>query len=343
MRFSHISRLVLASFIGITLIAGVSTASNAAEKVRFLLDWQIQGNSAVFVNAIDAGIFASEGLDVSLDRGYGSADAISKLASGTYDIAFGDINSMMEYNVDHPDKPQLIAIMMVYDRAPLGIYTFDPNIKTPKDLEGKRLISSPGDANLRLLPLFAQLAGFDASKVKVITVKPPLREQLLLQGAGDACTGFYYVSYMNFKALGANMKKFKAFMYADYGIKVYGDAIITTKAYAQAHPDILKRFTLAIARSMHDVISSPGKAISYIKKRVPVIDEAVELERLEIVDRRNIMTPYVLKNGFGDIDKARMQIAIAQVTAALHLKTTPKLADVFTNAFLPPRKERMLP
>lgn len=328
--------------VAIAILAGAVSAANAADKVRFLLDWAIQGPAAVFVNAIDNGVFASQGLDVSVDRGFGSADAITKLASGTYDIAFGDINSMMEFNANNPDKQPLIAIMMIYDRAPLSILTFDPTIKTPKDLEGKKLISSPGEANLRMLPLFGRLAGFDPSKVTIVTVKPPLREQLLLKGAGDACTGFYYVSYINFKALGADVAKLKSFMYADYGIKVYGNAIVTTKSYAESHPDVLKRFNLAIARSMRQVVASPKSAIPFIKKHDPVIDEAVELERLDIVNRENIVTPYVLKHGFGDIDKTRMGESIKQLTAALDLKKEPKIADVFTDKFLPPLKERML-
>lgn len=343
MALHRIGRLMFASLIAATMLTATGGVANATDRVRFLLDWYIQGNSAVFVNAVDGGVFTSLGLDVTLDRGYGSADAISKLASGTYDIAFGDINSMIEFNADHPDKQPLIAIMMIYDSPPFSILTFDPRIKTPKDLEGKSLLSSPGDANLRMLPLFGKLAGFDALKVKVVTVKPQLREQLLLKGAGDACTGFYYVSYMNFKSLGADTQKLKAFMYANYGIKVYGDAIITTKAYAKAHPDVLKRFDLGIARSMREVVaSSPEKFMPLIKQRNPVINEAVESERLEIVDRQNIVTPYVLKNGFGDIDKARMRQAIEQLKSVFHLATTPRLDDVFTDTYLPPRQDRML-
>ncbi|MGH2507827.1 MAG: ABC transporter substrate-binding protein, partial [Ktedonobacteraceae bacterium] len=230
----------------------------------------------------------------------------------------------------------------IYDKAPLSILTFEPGIKTPKDLEGKKLVTSPGEANLRMLPLLGKLAGFDSSKIKLVMVKPPLREQMLLKGAGDACTGFYYVSYMNFKSLGADMKKLKTFMYADYGIKAYGDAIITSKVYAKAHPDVLKRFLLALARSMRQVVANPAKSIQYVKKHDPVIDEATELQRLEIVNHENIVTPYVLRHGFGDVDKARLQESIVQLKSAIDLKSIPKLSDVFTDAYLPPVKERKL-
>jgi len=169
-----------------------------------------------------------------------------------------------------------------------------------------------------------------------------LREQLLLKGAGDVCTGFYYVSLMNFKQLGADTKKLKSFMYADYGIKVYGNAIITSKAYAAAKPEVVKGFNAAVAKSMHDTIKTPAATIPSIKKRDPTIDDAIELERLGVINHEFVLTPYVKQHGFGDIDKQRMTESIDQVTEALELPKKPTVDDVFTNKFLPPVKERML-
>jgi len=342
---NRIGVFAIAALIGGSLTFGfASVSAQAAEKVKvkMISDWAFQAQAAVFTNAIEKGYFAEQNLDVSIDRGYGSADAITKLASGAYDIAFGDINSMMDFNAKNPDKSQAIAVMMIFDRPPLSIFTFDDAIKTPKDLEGKKMVTSPGEANLRMFPLFAKLAKFDQSKVQLVNVQPQLREQLLLKGAGDVCTGFYYVSLMNFKQLGADTKKLKSFMYADYGIKVYGNAIITSKAYATAKPEVVKGFNAAVAKSMHDTIKTPAATIPSIKKRDPTIDDAIELERLGVINHEFVLTPYVKQHGFGDIDKQRMTESIDQVTEALELPKKPTVDDVFTNKFLPPVKERML-
>src|SRR5689334_11846338 len=94
-RFAALSLL-----LGILIFAFASGPSSAADKVkvRMISDWAFQAQAAVFTNAIEKGYFAEQNLDVSIDRGYGSADAITKLATGVYDIAFGDINSMMDFN-----------------------------------------------------------------------------------------------------------------------------------------------------------------------------------------------------------------------------------------------------
>jgi len=339
-RASAVASLILGSLI----FAHSSAPASAADKVKVkvISDWAFQAQAAVFTNAVEKGYFAEQNLDVSIDRGYGSADAITKLASGAYDVAFGDINSMMDFNAKNPDKSQAIAVMMIFDRPPLSIFTFEDAIKTPKDLEGKKMITSPGEANLRMFPLFAKLAKFDQSKVQLVTVQPQLREQMLLKGAGDVATGFYYVSLMNFKALGADTKKLKSFLYSNYGIKVYGNAIITSKTLASTKPDVVKAFNIAVAKSMHDTVKTPAATIPSIKKRDGTVDEAIETERLNIINREFVMTPYVQEHGFGDIDKQRMAESIDQVTEALELPSKPKVEDVFTDKFLPPLKDRML-
>lgn len=98
---NRIGEFIAAALIGSTVICGFGSApAQSAEKVKvkMISDWAFQAQAAVFTNAIEKGYFAEQNLDVSIDRGYGSADAITKLASGAYDIAFGDINSMMDFN-----------------------------------------------------------------------------------------------------------------------------------------------------------------------------------------------------------------------------------------------------
>ena len=139
-RLAATSRVVVA----VTLVALGSSSVQAADKVRMMLDWAFQAQSAPFVTAVEKGYFAAENLEVSIDRGYGSSDAVTKLATGAYDIAFGDVNSMMEFNAKNPAKGQMTPVMMIFDRPALALFTFDAAIKTPKDLEGKRVLTSPG-------------------------------------------------------------------------------------------------------------------------------------------------------------------------------------------------------
>ena len=68
----------------------------------------------------------------------------------------------------------------------------------------------------------------------------------------------------------------------------------------------------------------------------PLIDQALEVQRLEMALAQNILTPHVKERGFGEIDEARMARAIEQLAAALDLPQQPAVEDIWTDAFLPP-------
>src|SRR5262245_50415027 len=86
--------------LGLASAAAVVRPRPAAAdaKVKFVLDWQIQGPQAPFIAAKTLGAFSGSGLDVTIDRGTGSQKTIELVATGTYDLGYGDINSMIEYN-----------------------------------------------------------------------------------------------------------------------------------------------------------------------------------------------------------------------------------------------------
>ena len=72
-------------------------AAQAQTKLKMVLNWKYQGPQGWFFLAEDKGYFKAEGLEITIDQGDGSATPIPKVASGTYDIGFGDINALIEF------------------------------------------------------------------------------------------------------------------------------------------------------------------------------------------------------------------------------------------------------
>src|SRR5262249_57625186 len=129
------------------LLAIVLWAGDAAAqtRVKFALDWQIQGPQAPFITAKAMGAFAARGLDVTIDRGTGSQKTIEQVATGTYDMGYGDINSMIEYNVKNPQQP-LIAVGIVLNSPPFALLSLKRNgIHEPKDLQPPTIGPPPAD------------------------------------------------------------------------------------------------------------------------------------------------------------------------------------------------------
>ena len=74
--------------------AGLAAPAIAQGKtsLKMILNWRYQGPQAWFFLAQDRGYFADAGIEMIIDQGNGSGAAVGAVASGSYDIGFGDIN-----------------------------------------------------------------------------------------------------------------------------------------------------------------------------------------------------------------------------------------------------------
>ncbi len=168
-----------------SLAAPLAAAPASAEtNLKMVLNWKYQGPQGWFFLADDRGYFKAAGLNVTMDQGNGSGAPIPLVASGTYDVGFGDINALIEFAAKKPDEAP-IAVYVMYNRPPFTIAVrADSDIKTPKDLEGKTLGGAAGDGALKLFPAFCKIAKIDCTKIKITNMQPNLREQMLMQRPG---------------------------------------------------------------------------------------------------------------------------------------------------------------
>jgi NitT/TauT family transport system substrate-binding protein len=321
------------------MLAGLS--AQAQTPIKFTLDWVFQGPTSPFLVALEKGYYKAEGLDVTMDPGQGSAGAVQRVATGAYQIGFADVNTLVEYNAKNPGK-EVLCVFMAYDFPPFGVYALKKSgIKVPKDLEGKKLGAPVFDASFRLFPVFAKKTGVDKAKVTHVNLTPQLREQSLVQGTVDFISGHYFSSMLDLRARGVKAEDVTVMRYSDFGLDVYGNCVIVS-------PDMLKNakavtgFIAATVKGWKDVIADPKSGIAAAKKRDPLIDEKLEMERLQLSLASNILTPYVKANGMGDVDPARFARSVKDVAEAFGLPAAPAPDKVFTNKFLPPKADRMV-
>src|SRR5712691_7801650 len=314
----------------IVLLAALSwcTAAEAQTRVKFALDWQVQGPQAPFITAKATGAFSAKGLDVTIDRGTGSQKTIEQVATGTYDMGYGDINSMIEYNVKNPQAP-LIAVGIVLNAPPFALLSLKRyGIREPKDLKGAAIGAPAGDAPRRLWPLFAKNVGLPADSVSWTNMAPPLREPSLVKGDVKAISGFYFTGFLN---LTENLKvpesEVVAFNYSDYGLDLYGNAVVVRVDWLKANEETVRRFLAALNTGFKATLKDPKGAIVHIKAAEPLSNEATELKRLQLAISANMVNDEVRRNGLLAIDQARMQRAIDQVVVSFELPSKPTVAQ----------------
>jgi NitT/TauT family transport system substrate-binding protein len=327
------------------LLASMFTLAYAQDltPVTFTLDWAIQGPQAFFLLAEDQGYFEEEGIDITIDRGFGSSGTVSQIAGGAYDIGFADINSMIEFNASNPEQA-LTAVAVVYNFPPFAIFTLaESGIDTPEALVGNTLGAPVFDAAYRLFPLFAEAEGIDPDSVEWIAMDGALREPSLIRGEVEGISGFYFTAILNLEAAGVSRDEVNSFLYSDSGVDVYGNAIMAPTSYIEENPEVIRGLLAALTRAWQDTLADPEAAIAAVQAADPLTDPEVELARLQLAIDTNMLTPEVMELGFGAVDEERLARSIAQVVEIFDLPTTPSVEEVFNGSFLPPLEDRLPP
>src|ERR1041385_3717592 len=285
------------------LLAATEASAQQQIPIKFSLDFKFEGPAAPFVVAIDKGYFKAEGLDVTIDTASGSLEPINRVASGTYDMGFGDINSLIKFRDANPGT-LIKAVYMVSNKPPFSVVgRKSRGVSAPKDLEGKKLGAPPADGAYAQWPIFVQANNIDASKVTIVSVGFPVREPMLASGEVDAITGFSFSSYINLKDRGVPADDITVLLMADHGVNLYGNTIIVNPKFAAEKPEAVRAFLRAFVKGLHETAKNPMSAVESVLKRNDVAKKDVELERQQIALRNNILTPEVKKNGYGGVEE----------------------------------------
>jgi NitT/TauT family transport system substrate-binding protein len=317
------------------ICAALALPASAQTNMPFALDWRFEGPAAPYFLAIDNGHFGDEGLSVEVAAGQGSLDAIPKVATGAFPVGFADMASLIKFIDQNPDAP-VTAIMILYDKPAFAIVgRRSLGVNEPSDLEGRRLGAPPPDGAWAQFPIFAAEQELDVDAITVEPVGFPTREPMLAAGEVDAVTGFSFTSYLNTVRLGIDPDDISVMLMADYGLALYGNAIIVNTDFAAANPEAVTGFLRAVAHGLRDTVADPEAGIAALAERNPALDSELELERLQIALRDNILTDWVRENGLGNIDADRFALSLEQIAMTYEFQNEPDASRYFTDAYLP--------
>ena len=338
------NRWLAAAALTLSLVVAFAQAEVPATKIRFTLDWKIQGLHAWLYWAKAKGYFKAENLDVSIDQGEGAAATVTRILSGAYDAGFGDINAIIQNAATRPAETP-IMVYMIYSKAPFALLTKASGpLKSLKDLPGTKIGAPAGSATLKLLPILAKTNQIDISSVNVTQVAPNLQEQMLLQGQVDSIAVFSATSYMNLVSLKLDPDKdFRWFFYADHGIDLYSNGVMVSPKLTREKPEAVKGLLRAINRAIRETVNDPQAAIDLLATEEPLLKKDIELRRLIYVWGSLIDTPEARQLGIGDVDDVRLKSSIDIISASFELPRQPEASQVFDRSFLPPKADRSVP
>ena len=322
--------VVVAAWLGASL-AGLSAADAQPKRVTVQMDWVIGGAHGGFFVAKEKGFYAAKGLDVTINRGFGSGDTIKVVAAGKLDFGFANIPAGL---VSRGKGAPVKQIAVIIGKAPESFLSFEEKgIRTLKDLEGKSFIEAAGAATMVTWPAFAKLAGIDVTKMTFIAVEAAAKPAAFFGGRADLAFGFRpgFDEPVVVRAR-KDGKKLVFLRWEDYGWKVYGSGIVTSDALLKRDPKLAADFVAATMEGYRWAIENPDQALEIIVKANPEVDQAAaRLGLMVAID--GLLTKAGREHGLGYMDPERMAFQI-DMLAKLNDFPRPAADEVYTNQFI---------
>jgi NitT/TauT family transport system substrate-binding protein len=258
----------------VSLLVGLGSAAAAAEKVTFLIDWLPAGDKAVPYLAVQKGLFAAEGLEVTIQSGRGSSDVVTKLGTGAADIGTGGLAALLQAKAE--TKVPVKAVASIYTMQPDAIFTTEGSgITALKDVVGKKLATATFSSSNVAWPLVLKANGIDPAKVDLLKVDPGALAPMLATGQVVATINWVTVAPGFEKPLAETKKTLKVIPWSQYGYDGYGLSMFASERMLAERPETVRKVLRVLAKANEMAIADPKAAAAALKAMVPEIDVAV--------------------------------------------------------------------
>ncbi len=231
---------IIGLIAGLTLIASTAFAQPALTTIHVGL--VPTDDITPLVYAIRSGMFRKEGLDVQLSPGNSGTAMAAAVVSGSYE--FGKSSMLAIINAHLKGLPLvMVASEAVYDaKHPFAelVVAADSDMKTGKDLNGKT-IGTPSLNDLDELATMAWIDknGGDSKTLKIVELPQSAAIAAVAEHRVDATVLHHPVLA---EALAAGKVRALAPAYSAISPYFVFASYFTAQAYAQAHPDIVRKF-----------------------------------------------------------------------------------------------------
>jgi len=298
----------------VTSLAALALPAAAQDQVTYQLDWLPGGDKAPIYVCIQEGFCADAGLEITLEPGRGSSEAITKVATGTSDIGSAGIGALMAA-VATEDVP-VTAVMSIFNMGPHAFYTTtESGITTLADVEGKSIATSPFTSSNVFLPLVLGDNGLSEDQIKLTKSDPGALGPLLMTGQADAIIAWLTdVSRYQGQAEEAG-KELVVLPWSDAGLELYSASLVANDTFLIEREDVARRFIAAFKQSIEFAQANPEAAGAAVAAIVPELG-AEDVTGSWLDASKLVFNEITDEMGLGTIEEKRLAATWARVSAA---------------------------
>jgi len=310
------------------LSLAVPVTAAAQDKVSLRLNWYLGGLHVPFYYGKERGFFAAEGIDLTINEGRGSANTVQVVAAGSDTFGMADSSSVI---LTASKGAEIKSVMSLLNSTGFSVVSLvESGIKTPKDLEGKRVAVSPGDPLGSLLQAVCKANNVDCGKISMVQVDPAAKVVTVLEKKADALLGGADDQYFLIKQRGGNPA---AMRYADWGANIVGMTIMAKNETLQKNPDMVRRFLRASIKSWEEAKKNPGAAVDAALKAKPDLNRQSTLDQMRV--DFELLDSKASKGRIGWGAQADWDQTLTLLKNYRDLQTSQPWTAFHTNEFLP--------
>lgn len=320
--------IAVGALVAFAATVAAPSAAIAQEKITVRFTWKLKGEYAPLFVALDKGYYKAEGLEVDLAEGSGAQTVLKLVAAGNEKFGYGPaVAAAQAVSKDMPVK----VVALYQTKAPMGVISFpDVPLKSPKDLEGKRLAISVGETFGDMLVPFTRMNNIDINKITRVQMDNSARTTQFLTKKIDIMSVYLSNELPQIEQRAG--VKFNVLRVADYGLQLLGASIIVANDYAEKNPDTVRKLLRATNKGYADAMANPDEAAKIMAKyfKVPMDAGVLQAQVRATVESTN--APAGKPIGWQDQADWEANLKLLKDTGGID-KVKP-LESYYSNAYL---------
>lgn len=290
---------LLLAAVGALALAGCGSAGReGTDDATLILDFTPNAVHAGIYTALARDFDGGEGVRMRVRAPSSSTDSVRLLQSGRADLAILDVADLALARQEGRDVVGVMALV----QKPLAAVIAQRDIRTPRQLEGRRAGVAGLPSDTAVLRSVVRGAGGDPDRVDQVTIGFNAVPALLGRRVA-AATAFWSAEGVALRRRGGP-GRFREFRVDEFGAPSYPELVLcVTRETLRDDADMVDGVVAALRRGYEEALRDPELAVETLVRRNRGLDRALVLEELRALGPA--FTAGARR--FGELDRGRLE------------------------------------